>query len=700
MSESVAVPPRADSPVLISASRRNTVFVTVALGMLLAALDQTIVATALPTIVGDLGGAEHLSWVVTSYLLAQTISTALAGKFGDLFGRKLVFQLSVVVFVGGSAFCGLAESMTWLIAWRAVQGFAAGGLMVTAAAVIGDVIPLRDRGKYQGALGSVFGVVTVIGPLLGGLFTDHLSWHWVFYINVPVGILVFVVGLATMPSVRSVARPLIDWWGILLIALGAAGLTLVTSWGGTTYEWTSPTIIWMSVGSVVALALFVFAESRAREPMLPLRLFANPVFTMCGVLSFLVGFAMLGGMTYLPTYMQYVQGVSATESGLRLLPMVIGLLTTSLASGALVSRTGRYKIFPILGAAVMVAGFYLLSRLDAGTSFLGASLAMLVLGAGIGLMMQVLIIVVQSTVSYADLGVATSGVTFLRTIGSSFGVAVFGTIYANNLSDHLTSALAETPLPAGTPPQAVQSPELLWRLPEAIRANVIDAYADTIQTVFLSVTPIAVVALICALFLPERPLRDSAKASAADLGEGFAMPEAGTAERELERAISVLWRKQPRDVGPEILARADIPMLDAADAWMLWQIYLHSKDDGTATMEEIAQATQIPAGIFAPSCRQLVARGYLDEVAGAGTMAGTAAEFVLSERGRADFTRLVHAWRDWLAEQLADWQPQEQVDLVAALDRQAERIIRETSGMGQGQAQREPVPAQRVGQTG
>lgn len=648
-------------------SRQNAVFVTVALGIFLAALDQTIVATALPTIVGDLGGAEHLSWVVTSYLLAETIVTAVVGKFGDLFGRKLVFQVSIVVFVAGSVLCGLATDMTWLIASRGVQGLGAGGLMVTAMALIADVIPLRDRGRYQGALGSVFAVVTVGGPLLGGLFVDQLSWHWLFYINVPLGIVVFAVASATMPKAGERGQPIIDWPGILLIALGASGLTLVTSWGGTTFAWASPTIVVMAIGSVAAIVAFVFVELRAKEPMLPMRLFKNPVFTVCGILSFIVGFAMLGGMTYLPTYMQYVQGSSATESGLRMLPMVAGLLVTSILSGQLISRTGRYKIFPIVGSAVTTLGFVLLSMLAADTSILMASIFMAVLGLGIGLTMQVLTIAVQNTVDYGDLGVATSGATFLRTIGSSFGVAVFGTIYANTLSTNV----ARVPLPPGVDERVIESPQGLHQLPAQVAAPFIEAYADTIHTVFLWVTPLGVIALIFAFLLKEVPLRDTAKASASDLGDGFAMPEALDPEQELERAISCLWRKNRHEVAPVLLERAGVPLSDA-DAWMLMAIHRHSRDDGDATMDEIARETNLPAGIFVATCRELAERGYLDERDG---------HYRFTVEGQEMFARLLLAWRDWLAEQLADWNAEAQDDLRAALDRLADKALKESNAM-------------------
>ena len=439
---------------LISPQRRNLIFVAIALGMLLAALDQTIVATALPTIVADLGDAGHQSWVVTSYLLASTIVTALVGKLGDLFGRKRVFQAALVFFVIGSVSCGLSQSMAMLVGSRALQGIGGGAITITASALIGEVVPLRDRGRYQGILGAVFGVTTVVGPLLGGYFTDYLTWRWAFWVNVPVSVLVIFVAAAAIPSLASSTKPVIDYAGIVLVGLGASGLTLATSWGGTLYPWGSPTIIGLFVGAVAALVAFVWVESHVAQPILPTRLFTSPVFSVCCVLSFVVGFAMLGAMTFLPTYMQYVDSVSATTSGLRTLPMVIGMLITSTGSGTLVGRTGRYKIFPVAGTALMAAAFVLMSRMDPSTSALVQSIYLIILGAGIGLSMQVLVLIVQNTSNFEDLGVATSGVTFFRTIGSSFGAAIFGSLFSNFLKSRMGAALAVS----GASPDAVSSP--------------------------------------------------------------------------------------------------------------------------------------------------------------------------------------------------------------------------------------------------
>ncbi|ETB51367.1 MFS transporter, partial [Mycobacterium avium subsp. paratuberculosis 10-8425] len=433
----------------ISPQRRNLIFVAIVLGMLLAALDQTIVATALPTIVANLGDAGHQSWVVTSYLLASTIVTALVGKLGDLYGRKRVFQAAVLFFVAGSVLCGLAQSMAMLVGARALQGIGGGGITVTASALIGEVVPLRERGRYQGILGAVFGVTTVIGPLLGGYFTDYLSWRWAFWVNVPVSVIVIFVAAAAIPALAASAKPVIDYAGIVFVGLGAAGLTLATSWGGSRYPWGSPTITGLFAAAAVALGVFVVVERRAAEPILPVRLFASPVFTVCCVLSFVVGFAMLGAMTFLPTYMQYVDGVSATTSGLRTLPMVVGMLFTSTGSGTIVGRTGRYKIFPVAGTALMALAFLLMSRMQPSTPAVIQSLYLFILGAGIGLSMQVLILIVQNTSDFEDLGVATSGVRFFRTIGSSFGAAIFGSLFVNFLNRRIGPALAASGAPPG-----------------------------------------------------------------------------------------------------------------------------------------------------------------------------------------------------------------------------------------------------------
>ncbi|MFE1557740.1 DHA2 family efflux MFS transporter permease subunit [Streptomyces sp. NPDC058734] len=669
----------AAAPPVLDRRRRNVVFGTIMLGVLLAALDQTIVGTALPTIVADLGGAAHMAWVVTAYLLAETVATVLVGKFGDLFGRKIIFQISAVVFITGSFLCGLAGNMTLLILWRGLQGIGAGGLMVTSMALIADVVPLRERGKYQGAIGAVFGVATVIGPLLGGLFTDHLSWRWAFYVNVPVAVLVVAAAARTIPSVRAAGRPAIDYLGIALVAAGSSALILATSWGGNEYAWSSPVIIGLFAGGALALALFCLVETRAAEPMLPMRLFRNPVFTVCSVLSFVVGFAMLGAMTFLPTYLQYVDGDSATLSGVRTLPLVIGLLIASVFSGNATSKTGRYRIYPIVGCVVMGAGLYLLSLMGPGTGAWLESVYMFVLGAGIGLCMQVLTIAVQNTVDYADLGTATSGVTFFRTLGSSFGTAVFGTIYANSLEPELRAGVAEAARATGTDPAgltaAAQSPQGVHGLDPAAAGPVIDAYADALHTVFLWTVPVAVVGFVVALFLKQVRLRDSARAGSTDIGDGFASPAtaSGDSAKLLELAVGKLVRNMGPDTARAIVHASDT-RLDMAGAWAVMQVDLMTRTVGHASLGLIASRLSLPPEVLLPVFDRMVEEGFLTRQNGF---------FAHTRAGEREAAVISRAWADWLGDRLEQdrGRPRSE-ELRAAADAIAKRLLAEDLGEG------------------
>ena len=491
------------------------------LGMLLAALDQTIVSTALPTIVGDLGGGSHIAWVITAYLLATTVSTPLWGKLGDQYGRKIFFQSAIVIFLVGSILSGLSHSMVELIAFRAVQGLGSGGLMVGAQAIVGDIVSPRERGRYVGLFGAVFGVSSIVGPLLGGVFVDNLGWRWIFYINVPVGIVALIVVASQVPGKLSRVHHFIDYIGTTVLALAATSFILLTSLGGTTYAWNSAPIWILGVAGVLLVGVFVYVERQAKEPVLPLHLFKLRAFWVTSVVGFIIGFAMFGAITYLPAFFQVVRGVSPTYSGVQLLPLMAGLLLVSIGSGQIISRTGRYRFWPIAGTAVTALGLYLLSLMGVSTSSFLDSLYMLVLGMGIGGVMQVLVIIVQNAVPHSELGVATSGATFFRSIGGSFGTAIFGAIFANVLVGNLAKHLHGRSLPNGLSSANV-TPALLAHLPAAAHAGFIAGYAESIQTVFTVAIPIAVLAFLASLLIPQVELKKwSAPAVEVPVGEAL-----------------------------------------------------------------------------------------------------------------------------------------------------------------------------------
>ncbi|MFD3648147.1 DHA2 family efflux MFS transporter permease subunit [Streptomyces cyaneofuscatus] len=640
---------------------RRTVLVAIGallLGMLLAALDQTIVSTALPTIVSELGGLDHLSWVVTAYLLAATAATPLWGKLGDQYGRKKLFQTAIVIFLIGSALCGMAQNMPQLIGFRALQGLGGGGLMVLSMAIVGDIVTPRERGKYQGLFGAVFGVTSVLGPLLGGFFTEALSWRWVFYINLPIGVVALLVIAAVLHIPVHREKHTIDYLGTFLIASVATCLILVASLGGTTWAWGSVQIIALAVLAVVLLVAFVAVERRAAEPVLPLKLFRIRTFSLVAVISFIVGFAMFGAMTYLPTFLQVVHGITPTMSGVHMLPMVLGMLLTSTGSGQLVSRTGRWKVFPLAGTALTAAGLLLLHRLSPASSTWEMSLSFFVFGAGLGLVMQVLVLVVQNAVSYRDLGVATSGATFFRSIGASFGVAIFGTVFTNRLTGQLDSALAGRSLPPGVDAERLAAdPRSIQMLPADLRPSILDAYSTSITDVFLYAAPVVLIAFVLAWFLREDKLRGSV--TAPDTSQTLASnPVERSSYDECARALSVLaTREGRREIYEKITARAGYDLLPAA-SWLLLRIKRH----GTVEPARLAEVTPVPLRVITEAARQVEGRGLARR---------EGLQMILTESGAEAVVRLSQAREDSLAELLGDWwgpeRPTDLVKLVAEL---------------------------------
>ena len=648
MSTTVAPP----AGVRAGTNRLALVFAGLMMVLLLAALDSTIVATALPTIVGDLGGLERIAWVTSAFLLAQTAVTPLYGKLGDQLGRKRVLQSAVVLFLAGSALCGLSQSMTELIAFRAVQGLGAGGLIVLVQASVGDIVPPSERGRYQGLFGAVFGFAAVAGPLLGGVLVDNLSWRWIFYVNLPIGLLALAVISATLPQAQTKRRPTIDYLGAGVLASALSALVLVASLGGTTWPWGSAQIVLVSLAGVALLVAFTVVERHAKEPVLPLSLLRDEVFRVATLLSLIVGFALFGTITFLPLFFQTVFHASPTSAGLRLIPLMGGLVTASVISGRRIAATGRYRRFPIAGTVLMTAGMYLLSRIGLGTSSVAIDGSLVVLGLGLGLTMQVLVLAVQNAVGYEMLGAATSGVTLARGIGGSFGAAVFGTIFTTRLRSQLSGVL-HGPLATQVAGGGRLTGAQVESLPHRAQVAYESAYVNALHPVFITAAAIAAVGFVLSLRLRERPLRSTA-ATSTGLDDSLAAPKSPSSLQEIDRALSIAAGEQRRrEFGARMVARAGVDISPGA-AWALARFSSY----GVHGTLEMARSVGIPEERIAPVQRELRERGLVE---------GEGRDARLTPAGTAMADQLLSARREELCSLLAGQEDAERTPEVQEL---------------------------------